>query len=108
MPTITRLTSGQLLQLANTNFPPDEDPDLFDLALSLFNRWINRNDHVAVYVNQDFGHPAFGYAKFVSYGSSEAQLEVERAEDLPTTLPDIGGDINWRYTLEGVYEGGAL
>jgi hypothetical protein len=44
------------------------------------------------------GHPGMGDKKFVSYGSPTAQLEVNEP---PQRLPDIGGDINWRYWLIG-------
>jgi hypothetical protein len=58
-----------------------------------------------VYQNSELGHPELGHRKYVSYGSAYAQLEVEVP---PRTLPDIGGDINWRYQLIGVYAGEPL
>lgn len=78
-----------------------------------------RGDGIAVYVNQDLGHPAIGQWQVVSFGSEESQLETRRVDTttkreylrgtyvygddlIPTTLPDIGGRINWRYTLEAV------
>lgn len=70
-----------------------------------FNNWLERGDGVAVYRNVDLGHPDLGHRKFVSYGSFAAQLEAEVA---PERLPDIGGEINWRYTLEGTYKGELL
>lgn len=59
-------------------------------------RWLGRGDGIAVYENQELGHPELGHKQFVSYGSSAAQLETDEP---PTILPDIGGRINWRYCL---------
>lgn len=89
-------------------------------VLDLAGRAHKRGDGVAVYVNSDLGHPDIGQWQVVSYGNSEAQLETryEEARTLPLpqtttsfvhgndivpkTLPDIGGRINWRYSLEAV------
>lgn len=76
------------------------DPELQSEARHQFERWLNRGDGIAVYQNEDLGHPELGHRQWISYGSPEAQLEVD---DPPTGLPDIGGRINWRYCLEGVY-----
>ena len=73
--------------------------DFLPLPLSsqqTITRWVERGDGVAVYVNHDLGHRDLGLRKFVSYGSPAAQLGTD---DPPQTLPDIGGDINWRYQL---------
>lgn len=79
-----------------------------------------RGDGIAVYENSDLGHPELGQWKVVSYGGADAQLETRvgnyegdnstdlggsrtfvHGEDvLPKTLPNIGGQINWRYTLK--------
>lgn len=69
-------------------------------ASKLFLDWTDRGDGVAVYENQELGHPELGHRVAVSYGSPAAQIEG----DLPTTLPDglmkdITGGINWRYGL---------
>lgn len=70
------------------------------------NRWIQRGDGIAVYENQDMGHPELGDKRFVSYGSAAAQLETDTP---PGTLPDgIGGTVNWRYQLKGMYRGAPL
>lgn len=74
-------------------------------AAAQVNRWLDRGDGVAVYTNEDFGHPDFGQIQIVSYGSGVAQLEVEVP---PERLPDIGNTINWRYNLTGVYRGAEL
>lgn len=66
------------------------------------NKWLERGDGVAVYENHDLGHPEVGTKKFISYGSSVAQLETDTP---PNTLPDIGSQINWRYALIGTYKG---
>lgn len=63
--------------------------------------WVKRGDGIAIYVNMDLGSKDAGHRKYVSFGSQDAQLEVE--DDLPPTqLPDIGSMIHWRYQLEGV------
>ena len=72
--------------------------------MATVSRWLDRGDGCAVYENQDFGHPDLGHRKFASYGSPRAQLEVEEP---PLQLPDIGGQINWRYQLVAVCPKGA-
>lgn len=71
-------------------------------VLLVINGWLARGDGVAVYRNNDLGHPDIGHMKFLSFGSPEAQLEVG---DPPEQLPDMGHEINWRYRLHGVYRG---
>jgi hypothetical protein len=62
--------------------------------------WLARGDGAAVYQNRDLGDPERGALKVVSYGSPAAQLETGSP---PARLPDIGRDINWRYSLIGTY-----
>jgi len=62
-------------------------------------RWLDRGDGVAVYRNVALDSGNLGHRKFVSFGSEAAQLETD---DPPKKLPDIGGQINWRYQLEAV------
>lgn len=69
--------------------------------VTVMTRWLGRGDGIAVYQNQDMGHRDLGLLQFLSYGSPAAQLEGEP----PTRLPDIGGAINWRYTLVGTFRG---
>jgi len=76
----------------------EAEPETF----AIINRWLARNDGVAVYENQDLGHPDIGRRQFVSYGSKAAQIETDEP---PQRMPDIGGAINWRYQLVGVYKG---
>ena len=64
--------------------------------------WIARGDGAALYENHDLGHPQLGMPKIASFGSSMAQLETDEP---PQTLPDIGGEINWRFQLVAVYRG---
>lgn len=63
-------------------------------------KWLDRGDGVAVYENQEIGHSNCGHRKFVSFGSKEALLEEDGPP--PQRMPDIGGDINWRYCLVGI------
>lgn len=69
------------------------------------NRWLARGDGVAVYVNQDLGHPELGGWRPASFGSPTALLEVATAAELPQRLPDTPKQINYRYYLEAVYRG---
>lgn len=71
-------------------------------SVEILNRWLERGDGVAVYENQDLGHPQLGAKQFVSFGSPDAQLEVDEP---PERLPDIGNKINWRYCLVDSYRG---
>lgn len=85
---------------------------LYDGTKHIINRWLARGDGAAVYSNKDLGHSMLGHTAIVSFGSSEAQLEMGSG-DLPLSLPDglmegITGGINWRYTLDGIYTGEAL
>ncbi len=84
----------------------DDSPEAvawLDAVLNQMNGWLRRGDGIAVYENQDLGHPELGDKRFTSYGSSAAQLETFTP---PTILPDgVGGTVNWRYTLVGVYGG---
>lgn len=65
--------------------------------------WFERGDGAAIYQNNDLGHPEAGDVVIASYGSPLAQLEV--ADTPPWRLPDglRGGQVNWRYILQGVY-----
>jgi hypothetical protein len=104
--TVTELTTDDLLAELGVLFVDDEDgEELLAAAVRNVNRWIERGDGVAIYENHDLGHPHLGDKRFISFGSSAAQLEIPR-EELPERLPDgIGGDINWRYLLVAVYTG---
>lgn len=72
-----------------------------DRIREIINRWISRGDGVAVYENQDFGHPDLGVQSFASYGSEASQFPG----DPPGRLPDFQGHINWRYGLVALYRG---
>jgi hypothetical protein len=74
----------------------DQAPDV----LATVQRWLDRGDGAAVYENHDLGHPDAGMPKIVSYGSPAAQLEMAFP---PERLPDIGGEIGWRYVLIGTW-----
>lgn len=80
------------------------DAGLHREQVEQMNCWLERGDGVAVYRNVDLGHPEVGHVRFLSYGSSEAQLEVEEP---PMRMPDIGAAC-WRYYLKGTYRGEAL
>lgn len=86
------MTLGEVLALM--------DPETRKQSERTIRRWVGRGDGVAVYENKNLGSPNAGHKKFTSFGSSEAQLEVD---DPPERLPDIGGQINWAYMLVGGY-----
>lgn len=69
------------------------------VAHATVRRWLARGDGVAVYQNTCLDSAAQGHYQLVSFGSEKAQLEVDVP---PTRMPDIGENINWRYTLQGV------
>lgn len=75
-------------------------------TIGQMNTWLARGDGIAVYTNEDLGHPGLGDKRFMSYGSVAAQLETDAP---PSVLPDgLGGGVNWRYTLTGTYRGALL
>lgn len=67
-------------------------------------RAFERGDKVLVYENQDLGHRDLGCLKVTTYGSAASMIEASQFPEPPTTLPDIGGDINWRYQLRHIIE----
>lgn len=75
----------------------------------VINAWLRRGDGVAVYENNDLGHPEVGMKVLLSYGSLASQLNVATP---PEQCPDITGHpqlfIAWRYRLVGVYRGEPL
>ena len=84
-----------------------------DACIRITQRAHDRGDGVAVYANNDLGHPDIGQWQVVSYGGADAQLETRHAptgsacfqhrkDVIPKTLPDIGGSINYRYLLEAI------
>lgn len=97
--------TAQLVAWGGVDGTPDAMAWL-EQTLAQMNRWLDRGDGIAVYTNQDMGHPDLGDKRFVSYGSPDAQLDTDEP---PTTLPDgLGGTVNWRYGLTGVYRGEPL
>ncbi len=87
-----------------------DDADYAEQVGALFDRAAARGDGVAVYENADLGHSEIGLRQVVTFGSEASQLERCRMADdgradradynmLPVQLPDIGGNINWRYRL---------
>jgi hypothetical protein len=84
-------------------FTSDEIKEILDPQFwPVINGWLGRNDGVAVYRNEAMDSIGHGERQFVSYGSELSQLETKEP---PERLPDIGGKINWRFRLEGIYRG---
>lgn len=106
-------------------------------VIERLNTWLARGDGVAVYENADLGHREFGWPQLASFGSINSQLEprcgtcgmsaeedesgnwvhcVVRVPDdhavdypgPPQKMPDVGGRINFRYQLQGIYRGDQL
>lgn len=73
-----------------------------DDMLPKLNTWLERGDGVAVYENEELGHPQAGHVQICSFGSADAQIESELP---PQRMPDIGPHINWRYSLLMAYKG---
>lgn len=92
---------------------PQQEQYVADV-LALYDRSLQRGDGVVVYENHDLGHPELGERQYVSYGGQASQLETRgdqpagqfylaaTGDSIPTTLPDIGGRINWRYQLVAI------
>ena len=96
MSEIKKLTEAELFKLVD-----DEGNK------AIIERWLSRGDGCAVYQNMALDSANAGHRKFVSYGSKAAQLEVDDSGIPdgvpPIRLPDIGGQINWAYQLEGSF-----
>ena len=58
--------------------------------------WLDRGDGVCVYENVKIGHPNSGHQKFVPTNTFK--------DDPPTRMPDMNGQINWRYTLKAIVQ----
>lgn len=76
----------------------EPNPQALAHKQEIIRKWLKRGDGVAIYENSEIGGPQCGHRKFVSYGSANAQLE---GQNPPSRLPDMGGEINWRYSLVG-------
>jgi hypothetical protein len=89
MTTVIDLTGvDQLLDLA--------DPEIHAALIALAEKVAARGGGIAVYENHELGHPGLGHRQFVTFGHPDAQIETISP---PLALPDIGGAINWRYTI---------
>lgn len=78
----------------------EPDPEFHNKLRQVLQSWASKGRKIAIYENADLGHPDQGLRTYVTYGSSEAQLETPTP---PERLPDIGNKINWRYRLIGVF-----
>lgn len=94
---------ARLLQAVTETMGTGKDAArLVEQSMTLMDRWVSRGDGVAVYENHDLSSRHLGDRQYVSYGSPAAQLEVTEP---PSTMPDIGSAINWRYQLVAVHGG---
>lgn len=84
------ITLAELLAMA--------DEEVRDAVEALAKRAHNRGDGVAVYRNQALDSSQLGHRRFLTYGSSAAQIETV---DAPTQMPSIGSMAQcWAYQLE--------
>lgn len=104
-----QFTASDVLTMLREWGRVDDTPEAaewLDTVITRMDGWLRRGDGIAVYQNQDMGHPELGDLRFVSYSSNAAQLEMDTP---PAVLPDgIGGGVNWRYILKGTYRGAPL
>lgn len=56
---------------------------------------------VAIYTNQDLGHPGVGQPQLASCGHPEAMFP----DDPPEQFPDLEHQIGWRFRLVGIWKG---
>jgi hypothetical protein len=78
--------------------PQEIKQGLDNVSLELINQWLGDGKGVAVYENQDLGHPECGHRQYLTTTTFKDGVP-------PTTLPDFADRINWRYQLVGVYTG---
>lgn len=95
MTTVHHYTPGVLRSLL-AEYGGDAYAEQASVTIS---RWAADGKGAAIYRNEDMGHPELGRLNVVSYGTPTAQLETASP---PQRLPDIGGQINWRYCLLGI------
>jgi hypothetical protein len=106
MPTTPTAPTVDTIQLSWDDLITHLSPEIRERAAKSFKDWLARGDGVAVYEDQYLGGANYGHKKFVSFGSHEAQLEVDQSglRGLPPQrLPDIGNTVNWRYVLIGFH-----
>jgi len=96
MTTLNMLTKEEVLPLLT---------EVIEQHRDTFNRWLSRGDGIAIYENKAMDSHGAGHMQFISFGSSQAQIE---AVEPPLRMPDIGAQINWQYQLIGVYQGECL
>ncbi len=102
MGTVETWDRARLLE-AVTEYMDGNRSDI-ERTMALMDGWVARGDGVAVYENHDLSSSGLGHRQFASYGSPAALLEVSEP---PTTMPDVGTAVNWRYQLIAVHGGPA-
>jgi len=75
------------------------EPEFLAAVRQMEDNAYRRGDGIAVYINCDLGDSFHGHEQYVTFGSDAAQIPGEP----PTTMPNIGSSINWRYQLKAVY-----
>ena len=83
---------------------PEDTRNMREQYQRIGQRAFDRGDVLVVYINDDLSHPDLGLTQVCSYGSAESMLERTQFPEPPTTLPDIGGAINWRYQLHHIID----
>lgn len=83
-----------------------DNPTYNQAVQGLVDKAARRGDYVLVYRNEDLGHPDLGHCQTLTYGSEVSFIEGDTFGLPPTTMPDVGGAINFRYQLVGLYAPG--
>lgn len=96
------MTTTEIIQeLKDNHLDKDAEWGWLENTLTLFTRWLERGDGVAVYENLLMGSGNFGHKQFCSYGSQAAQIPTGD-DGPPQRMPDIGKP-NWAYHLAAKY-----
>lgn len=87
---------------------PETVEELHEKYTPLIERVLARGDGLVFFENHDLGSPTIGCVVMTSFGSTEAQFEVDTIDEVPSTLPDgipnpDGSTFNWRYQITAVY-----
>jgi len=79
------------------------DGDAVEPFATILREKQERGSGIAVYRNEDLGHPEVGRCVGLTYGQPEAQFEGDPPEQCPDgLLRDITGGINWRFRLAAI------
>lgn len=104
MTMVTTISLDQFIDEMPSHGDADDHRWYIEQYLRLGARVFERGDVLLVYVNDDLSHRDLGLTQVCSYGSAASQIEASRFPEPPSTMPDIGGNINWRYQLHHIID----